>query len=257
MRDVGGSEDRQFKTVSDDEARRRHETENQEEGFNWMLPLFGAIGFGVGFALTCAISATMYNIVQNAWVDVYPGTGVGPDVGVLRGIIVGLIGGAALGLAFDGKMHAVYFSFTGAIGFAIAFALVISLDPMTVPDLGGAIIRFMGGPEFLSSFEIALAHGLGAGAIVGAIGGLVLGLASPKGRIVCSLLLCFTGATWFANAFAVESAVVEDGLCSSWNVGGGAAGGAIFGLALALYYRIHGRLRSTNHRAAGTGDGIS
>ena len=115
---------------------------------------------------------------------------------------------------------------------------MISLDPSVVPDLGRAIIRLMGGPVFLSSLETSLARGLGAGAIVGAIGGAVLGLASPKGRIVSSLLLGFTGAIGFANAFAFGFSIFDGNLRSSWNGLGGAMGGAIFGVTLALYYKI-------------------
>jgi hypothetical protein len=218
----------------------------EREGFNWMLLLFGAIGFWVGFAFTNAISVTIHNIAQNAFADVFPNTGVGPEVGILRGTIVGGIGGAALGLAFKDKIHAIYFSLTGAIGFAIAFALVISLDPSSVPDLGRTIIRLMGGPRYLSSFETSLAHGLGAGAIVGAIGGLILGLASTKGRIVSCLLLCFTGVIWFGNAFAFASTLPSGDPSFSWDGWAGAVGGAIFGLTLALYYKIHDKLKSIN-----------
>lgn len=244
MEDGQGVEGREPEAVRDGEEKGRPATLDQEARFNWRLPLFGAVGFGVGFALRCAIMATMYNLAQNGLADAFPGTGVGPEVGVARGIVVGVIGGAALGLAFKDKIHAVYFSLAGAIGFAIAFALVISLDPRVVPDLGRAIIRLMGGPGTLSTFETALAHGLGAGAIVGAIGGAVLGLASPKGRLVPALLLCLVGAISFANTFAFGSAIMEAGLCSLWNGWGGAVEGALFGLTLGLYQRIQGRRSS-------------
>lgn len=216
---------------------------NEEVGFNWMLPLFGAVGFGVGFALMGAIMLTIFNLAQNSFAQAFPGSGAGPEVGILRGLIVGAIGGAALGLAFKDIKTCLFFLSTGAIGFAIAFTLVISLDPSVVPELGRAIIRLMGGPIFLSSFETPLAHGLGAGAIVGAIGGATLGLASPEGRIVSSLLLCFTGAIWFANAFAFGSSIFDGNLYSSWNGLGGALGGTIFGLTLALYYKIHDKMQ--------------
>jgi hypothetical protein len=241
MESDDGSEDRQLKKAQADEGKSGHETQYKGEGFNWLLPMFGAIGFGVGFAYQCAIWATMYNIAQNSFADVFPNTGVGPEVGMLRGISVGAIGGAALGLAFKDKIHALYFSLTGAIGFAIAFALVISIDPSIGSNLGWTIIGFMGGPAFLSSFETSLANGLGAGAIVGAIGGLILGLASTKGRILSSLLFCFTGAIWFANAFALGNAI--KGGCSSWNGWGGAIGGAIFGLTLTLFYKIFDKVQ--------------
>jgi hypothetical protein len=244
MKNADSDENRQLENVRDADDREEglQAAQKEGEGFNWRLPLFGAIGFGVGFALSCAIYSTIYNIAQNAVAGVFD-TGVSPAVGMVRGIIVGGIGGAGLGLAFNDKSRGLYFSLTGAIGFAIAFTFVISFVPNVVPDLGRAIIRFMGGPAYLSSFETALAHGLGTGAIVGAIGGLVLGMASAEGRIICSLLLCFTGAIWFANAFAFGSATFEGDFCSSWNGLGGAIGGAIFGLTLALYYKVHDNMR--------------
>jgi hypothetical protein len=251
MEDREGPEGRKPEAAREGEEKGKQEAPGKEAGFNWRLPLFGAAGFGVGFALRCAIMATMYNLAQNSFADVVPGTGVGPEVGVLRGIIVGAIGGAALGLAFKDKIRAVYFSLAGALGFAVAFALVISIDPGVVPDLGRAIIRLMGGPTTLSMFETALAHGLGAGAIVGAVGGSVLGLASPKGRLVSSLLLGLVGAVSFANTFAFGSTIFEAGLCSSWNGWGGALGGALFGLTLALYERIQGRRSSETTVTAG------
>lgn len=191
----------------------RVSTPRKGEGFNWMLPLLGATGFWIGFAYTCAISLTTYDSARNAFAHYDPSLqGAGVEVGIFRGIMVGAIGGAALGLAFKDKKQALHFSLAGAIGFAIAFALAISL-------------------------------GSGEGAIVGAIGGLGLGLASRKGRIVSSLLLCLTGAIWFTNAFAIHHAGGIDAW-GSWDGRAGAVGGAIFGLTLALYYRIHDKMYS-------------
>jgi hypothetical protein len=225
-----------------DQENESHAPENIKEGFNWLLPLFGAIGFGVGFAVSGAINATILDIAKNSFKDVFPGTGVGPMVGITRGVIVGAIGGAGLGLAFKDKVYALYFALTGAVGFAIAFALVISLDPDIVPELGRTIIKFMGGPENLSMHEVSLSHGLGTGTIVGAIGGLVLGFASAKGRIMSSILLCLTGMIWFANAFAFGSSIYNGDMHSPWNGWGGAIGGAIFGFTLALYYMLHDKM---------------
>jgi hypothetical protein len=239
MGPVSASQDRQGNMGVEDTGIRSQVTQNKEEGFNWKLPLFGAIGFGISFALMNAIMLTIYNIAKNRVADVFPGTGVAPGESIFIGIIVGAIGGGAMGLAFKDKMLAFHFSLTGAMGFAIAFSVAISLIPSAVSDLGEAIIRLMGGSGYLSSFEFSLARGLGAGAIIGSIGGLGLGLASPKGRIASSLLLCFTGALWFANAFAFGSAIYEGDFHSSWNAWGGAIGGAIFGLTLALFYKIY------------------
>jgi len=251
MEDREGPEGRKPEVAREGEEKGKQEAPGKEARFNWRLPLFGAAGFGVGFALRCAIMATLYNLAQRGFVDVFPGTGVGPEVGVARGIVVGAIGGAGLGLAFKDKIHAVYFSLAGAIGFAIAFALVISLDPRVVPDVGRGIMRLMGEPKALSEFETPLAHGLGAGVILGAVGGMVLGLASPRGRLVSSLLLCLAGALSFAGSFAFGAAIFEGDLCSSWNGWGGALGGALFGLTLALYERIQGRRSSETTVTAG------
>lgn len=230
MEDVDSSEDTQLKRALDDEGKSRHETRSKGEGFNWLLPLFGAIGFGVGFAYQCAIWATMVNIAQNYFAGIYPSTRMGHEVGILRGIIVGAIGGGALGLAFKTKINALYFSLTGALGFAIAFDLVISMDPSIQSNLG---YHFTG--------DASLANGLGVGAILGAIGGMVLGLASARNRIISSLLLCFTGSIWFAIAFALGNAI--KGGCISWNGWGGAVGGAIFGSTLAVFYKIYDKVQ--------------
>jgi hypothetical protein len=164
----------------------------------------------------------MYDIAVNAFASAFSRTGAGPEVGVIRGITVGAVGGVALGLAFKDKMHAIYFALCGATGFAIAFAVVISLD----------------------------LHELAAGAIVGATGGLILGLASTKGRVVSSFLLCSTGIIWFASAFALRRILPEGDPQYSWDGWAGAVGGAIFGLTLALHYRMHDKLRSLDSSRA-------
>jgi hypothetical protein len=204
--------------------------QGKREGFNWLLPLYGAIGFGVGFALMRAMGLTIYNNAVNSFADVFPGTGVGPSVGVTRGFIVGLLGGGALGLAYKDKLHAFYFGVAGAVGFAYAFAMVVSIVPKSVPDVGWAIIGLMGGPlggelSYLSDLETSLAHGLGEGAIIGAIGCLVLGLGSTKGRLVPCLLLGLTGTIAFANVFAFCESIYAADMCESWNGWGGALAG--------------------------------
>ncbi len=236
-----GSQDNESNLVSNDTEMPERAAQNKVEDFNWKLPIFGAIGFGISFALMGAIMVTIYNMAQNSYNTAFEIPGAGPGAGIFRGIIVGAIGGGAMGLAFKNKMQTYNFSLAGAIGFAIAFALVISLDPDIVPGLGEVFIRLMGGPRFLSSFEISLAHGLGAGTFVGAIGGLALGLASPKGRIAASLLLCFTGTIWFANAFAFGNVIYDGNFHSAWNGWAGAIGGGIFGLTLAVFYKIYAK----------------
>lgn len=210
--------------------------------FNWKLPIWGAIGFGIGFAVMGAIMFTIYNIAQNAFSEI-SGHRVGIGVGVLRGIVVGGVGGACLGLALKDKTRAYYYSLAGAIGFGIAFAVVISIDSFLVSQIGWAIIDFMGGPVGFLSFEAELAGGLGIGTIVGAIGGSILGLASPKYRAISSLLLCFAGIISFGNVFAFGNTIFDGNFFSSWNALGGALGGVTLGAALALYYVIADRIQ--------------
>jgi hypothetical protein len=210
--------------------------------FNWKLPMLGAIGFGIGFAIMGAIMLTIYNIAQNAFSDI-SGHRVGIEVGALRGIVVGGVGGAGLGLALQDKMRAFYFSLAGAIGFGIAFALVISIDSFQISEIGWSIISLMGGPAGYLSLEAGLASGLGIGTIVGAFGGVALGLASPKYRIISCILLGFAGIISFANVFAFGDIIFDGDFYSSWNALGGAIGGAAIGAALALYYIISDRIQ--------------
>jgi hypothetical protein len=210
--------------------------------YNWNLPLFGAIGFGISFALMGAIMLTIYNIAQNFFAYAFGEVKAGIETGALRGIVVGGIGGAALGLAHKDKKHAYYFALAGAVGFGIAFALVISINSHFVSEIGWTIIELMGGPAGVPSLEAELAQGLGIGTIIGAVGGLGLGLASPKYRAISSLLLCVAGIIVFGNIFAFGSIVYDGRLNSSWNAWGGALGGAILGAVLALYYLIAERI---------------
>jgi len=205
--------------------------------FNWKLPVSGAIGFGIGFAVMGAIMLTIYNIAQNTFSDV-SGHRVGVEVGALRGIVVGGVGGAGLGLALRDKIRVIYFSLAGALGFGIAFALVISVDSFQISEIGWAIISLMGGPAGYLSLEVGLAKGLGIGTIVGAFGGLALGLASPKYKIISCTLLGFAGVISFANVFAFGSIIFDGNFFSLWNALGGAIGGAAIGVALALHYII-------------------
>ena len=105
-------------------------------------------------------------------------------------------------------------------------------------------MKFMGGPVGggYISLEAELAEGLGIGVIVGAIGGAVLGLASPKHKAISSVLLCLAGIFSFGNIFAFGSTIFDGNFYSSWNALGGALGGATLGIALALTYMIAGRI---------------
>jgi hypothetical protein len=223
--------------------KEKLEEQDEKPKFNWLLPLLGAIGFGIGFAVTGAIMLTIYNIVQNSFAhDFNEPVKVGINIGMLRGIIVGGFGGGGLGLALKDKIRARYFPLAGAIGFGIAFALVISIDHFQITKIGWTIIELMGGPAGFLSFETQLAHGLGIGLIIGAIGGSVLGLAAPKYRAISSLLLCFAGIISFGNVFAFGCTIFDGNFYSSFNALGGALGGGVLGAAFALYYMIADRI---------------
>lgn len=234
-------------------GKEKIEEQAEKLRFRWMLPVLGAVGFGIGFALTGAIMRTIHDVVRNSVARDFDLTRVGIHVGAFRGILAGGIGGAGLGLAHRDKTRAYYFSLAGAIGFGIAFALVISVDAMDTADIGWEIIRLMGGPAGYPSLETELAFGLGVGAVVGAIGGLVLGIAAPKYRVISSLLLCFAGILSLGNVFAFGWTIYVNSL---WNALGGLLGGAALGVALALHYLIvdliHRKRNGDQVQVAGT-----
>ena len=237
IEDPYGSDSIQLKKSREDVGGKKAETQNTKSKFNWNLPLFGAIGFGVGFAIMCAINLTLINLNTNYLASPYSGTKIYPTVGIVRGLIVGAIGGAALGLGFKNKKKTLYLSCAGAIGFAIGFALVIYTGSDTVISIGKAIMGHIG-YESHSYLGFNIAEGLGTGVIVGAFGGFVLGLVLKKNKIVSALFLSFTSTFGFAIAFAIGFAAYTGNLCSTWDGIGGAIGGAILGLTLALYNKI-------------------
>lgn len=235
-----GSEFIQLKTLREDVGGKKSETQNKKSKFNWNLPLFGAIGFGVGFAIMCAINLTLINLNANFLAAPYSVIKIYPIVGVIRGLIVGAIGGTALGLGFKNKNKTLYLSCACAIGFAIGFALVIYTGQDIVISIGRAIMGHIG-YESHSYLGFNIAEGLGTGVIVGTFGGFVLGLVLKKNKIVSALFLSITSAFGFSIAFAIGFAAYTGNLCSIWDGIGGAIGGAILGLTLALYNKIGGK----------------
>jgi hypothetical protein len=236
---INGSETIQLQTLMEENEKERSETQNKESKFNWKFPLFGAIGFGVGFAIMYAITLTHLNMSTNALASSYPGTRIDPIVGIYRGLIVGAIGGATLGLGLNNKKKAFYLSCACAIGFAIGFYLVISVGNEIVLSIGRAIMGSLGyESESHSYLGWGIARGLGTGVIVGAIGGSVLGLALKKDKIVFALIFSFTSAIGFAIAFAIGYATYTGRLYSIWDGIGGGIGGATIGFTLALYNSI-------------------
>ncbi len=83
--------------------------QNKESKFNWKLPLFGAVGFGVGIIIGGIIAYSLFKnfIVLNA----------------MPSSIMGAIGGAALGLALKDKKKVLYLACAGAIGFAVSHVI--------------------------------------------------------------------------------------------------------------------------------------
>ena len=207
-------------------------------GFNWKLPLFGAVGFGIGFMLICGISSTILDLAINATNHAFGEPGTGPLGSVFKGMVAGSIGGAMLGLAFKEKKYAGYFALAGALGFGLAFAYLTLFLYDAVYDIGRFVIKFvfLGVQDY--EIESAVAQGVGAGTFVGALGGFILGLASPKARWIAAPLLAIVGAFWFSNAFTF-GAMIFDASCSPWNGMGGAVGGFLFGLTLAIFYWIY------------------
>lgn len=213
--------------------------------FNWLLPFLGALGFGIGFALTGAIMQSVYYQVRISVAHAFDEqiNLIWIGLGAWRGIIAGGLGGAALGWALKDKKMALSLALAGAVGFGLAFLLIISIDD--IYELGWGIIDLMGGPlggDYLG-LEVELAHGLGMGTIVGGLGGLALGLVIPRHRVLSCLLLCIAGIFSFGNIFAFGYTVYDGHMYSSWDGLGGALGGAALGLALALHTLVSDSLQ--------------
>ncbi len=99
--------------------------QNKESKFNWKLPLFGAVGFGVGIIIGGIIAYSLFKnfIVLNA----------------MPSSIMGAIGGAALGLALKDKKKVLYLACAGAIGFAIGEAIGLTFKGAMPYSIIGAI----------------------------------------------------------------------------------------------------------------------
>lgn len=227
-----------IETAENHDKKERPNEKDEISKFNWGLPLLGAIGFGIGFALMSGIMLTIYHhslislsrdFSEKIDLDII-------KLGAFRGILAGCIGGVGLGLAHKDKSRIFYLSLAGAIGFGWAFVLVIASDVMW--DIGWTIVSLIGNSAGYFAYDAGLAQGSGMGSVVGGIGGLVLGLALPKYRVIASLLLSLAGILSFSFVFTVGSYLFDGNFFSSWNAWGGIVGGASLGMALALYYKI-------------------
>lgn len=208
--------------------------------FNLKLPIYGAIAFGIGFALLGAIMITIYNVASNSLTLNHTNKYIFTNASI--GIFGGGIGGAGLGLALKDKTRILFFILAGAIGFGIAFSMVIAIDSSLISEIDWAIIGFIRGSLGVFSYEYELVRGFGLGAIIGAIGGSVLGLGAPKNRVISSLLLFITGIISFGTIFNIGMRINDGNFYSWWNAVGGGLGGAGLGTALALYYIIAERI---------------
>lgn len=223
------------------EAVDKEKLKEQAEGtkFNWMLPILGAIGFGIGFALMSGIMLTIYH---HSIISISRAFGEKIDLdiialGAVRGIFIGSVGGAGLGLAHKDKSQIFYLSLAGAIGFGWAFVLVVASD-VIVSNIGWAIVDLIGKSAGFFSYSAELSKGSGMGSVVGGIGGLVLGLTLPKYRAIASFLLCLAGILSFSFVFVIGSYLFDGHFFSLWNAWSGIVGGISLGIALALYYKI-------------------
>ncbi len=226
-------------TEAADKEKLKEQAERSK--FNWMLPILGAIGFGIGFALMSGIMLTIYHhsiisisraFSEKVDLDVI-------SLGAVRGIFIGSVGGAGLGLAHKDKSRILYLSLAGAIGFGWAFVFVIASD-VIVSKIGWAIVDLIGKSAGYFSYSAELSQGSGMGSVVGGIGGLVLGLALPKYRAIASFLLSLAGILSFSFVFVIGSYLFDGHFFSSWNAWAGVVGGISLGIALALYYKILG-----------------
>jgi hypothetical protein len=215
---------------SQTEEFQKQELSNHGNNFNWRLPILGALGFGFAFALLSAITGTNYEILSNKIAYIFEDTSpVSLTTGMFRGIITGAIGGGVMGFAYKEKKRVVQFAIRGALGFGFAFA-------------GSVFYSFdlSGNQDFLV-----------AGAIIGLIAGIGLGIGLKTDEVVLSFLLGLVGAIWFAIAFLIGyvlplgscafwNAWAGFAGCSSWNGWAGAIGGTLFGTILAMYDKWKG-----------------
>ena len=187
-----------------------HELPNPEDGFNWGLPILGALGFGFAFAFLSAITGANYEISRNNIAHIFEDTPVSLTTGFFRGIITGAIGSGVMGLAYKNITRVVQFAIRGALGFGFAFAAAVFYSFDLNPNELNYLI---------------------AGAMIGLIAGLALGFDTKTDGLVLSLLLGLVGAIWFAIAFPI---VCARALCflecmgriwfSPWNGWAGAIG---------------------------------
>jgi hypothetical protein len=171
--------------------------QSKESKINWKLPLYGAAGFGLGFALFLAAAFELklmgiYNLAIGA---------------VLIALFSG-IGGAILGFALEDRKKIFYLSVACAVGFALG--LVIGLAAVYLTKFS----------DILGSF------------IMGAFGGAAIGIAlKDKKKII---YLSLAGAAGFCIGFLIADLILYPVTDLIGNLIAGAGIGAVGGWMLGL-----------------------
>jgi hypothetical protein len=216
--------------------------------FNWRLPIFGAIGFGIAFRITCFFSYTIYDITNNSIAEVIPGVASGIKYGLIRGLIIGVIGGIALSLAYKKNIMETIFTITGIIGFTTSSITILIIDSKIISQIGRVIIELIPIPKLFPVYTMQIIYGIGTGLIFGVISGFILGLGLINNKLLSAIILSIVGGITFSFNFIIAHIIYSYGLCNLWDLWGGIISGAIFGLALAILQLSNERRKSPNPR---------
>ena len=168
--------------------------------------LWGAVGFGIGGAIGGAITSDLNTFVSLA--------------------IMGIFGGALLGFVSQGWKGAIFLALAGGTGFVIGTFLSVIVGMGLGLTLPNPISEIYG---LVSPFVM--------GAIIGAVGGVALGLALKDWRGVG--LIALAGAVGFGIAAQINQSLLLSLLTtrilstvvpsSIWGIIGGACLGAALG----------------------------
>lgn len=176
--------------------------QNKESKINWKIPLYGALGFGIGFALFLAFAFALREIYNIA-------------TGVVLIALFSAFGGALLGLALNDRRKILYLSIACAAGFASGLVT------------GLAVIHLM-----------KIADALG-GFIMGAFGGAAVGIVLKDRKNI--IYLSLAGAVGFCTGFFITDLILYPVTDLAGNLIAGAGIGAVGGwtLGLAVSFRAN------------------
>ena len=202
---------------------------NNKSKINKKLPLFGAIGFGVGASLAgWLMTLSLLSFFARFCKGLLYEGGIG--------IITGAIGGAALGLALKKKRKIFYSILAGSVGFGVGTIFIYRFSMFFIYSYFFTLVDVV--------WYILMFFGL---AIIGAIGSVALGLALLKNKRKI-IYLAFAGAIGTGIGFCPIVLIVlyvlfligteQGGGNILVNMGllalGGVIGGASLGTALAF-----------------------